>query len=443
MLGKLCARQVACAALVAFVSAATLGTSFSNAQTAPAATAQLREVRSDGLKTLTEAQVAALSGLQTGAQVSRDDLQAAADKLLQTGLFANVKYNFQTRVDGLLVTFHVEEAQRGAAYFDNIPWFADSELNDAIRSKLPFYDGTLPAAGSVVEQASGAISAFLVVHGLQAAIEHQVLANPNGEGTIQQFHIEGGSLKILSVEFSDPALNTSNAIQQSLGELKGKPYSRMAIDLFLTEQVRPIYQKQGYLRAKLGPPEVRLTGNPNKKLPEQIPVFVPITPGPVYRWKGTQWIGNSALSESTLTGDLGMKAGDVVDGMALEAGLDRVREEYGHVGYLDAKVDPAPAFDDQAHTLSYTVKIEEGKSYKFGGLVITGLSVAGEKRLRDSWPIPQNELFDKNIFEDFLTKLEAKPGDVFKDLPVHYDNVGHWLRPDEATGTVDVLLDFK
>jgi hypothetical protein len=26
---------------------------------------------------------------------------------------------------------------------------------------------------------------------------------------------------------------------------------------------------------------------------------------------------------------------------------------------------------------------------------------------------------------------------------VHYDTVGHWLQPDAARNTVDVLLDFK
>ena len=432
------------ACLVAFAALSTVGASLSNAQTAPAAaTATLREIHSDGLKSIPEAQVVALSGLQPGAQAGRDDLQAAADKLLETGLFAKVKYNFQTRADGLLVTFHVEEAQRSAAYFDNLPWFTDGELNDAIRSKIPFYDGTLPNAGSVVDQAADAVSAFLVAHGLQAAIEHQVLADPNGDGTIQQFHIDGASLQISHLEFSDPSLNSSKTIQQTLAELTGKPYSRMTIDLFLTEQVRPIFQKQGYLRAKLGPPEVRLTGNPNQKLPQQIPVFVPIAPGPVYRWKGVQWTGNSILSSITLTGDLGLVAGEVVDGMALEAGLDRVREEYGHIGYLDAKIDPVAAFDEQAHTLAYAVRIDEGKSYRFGALVITGLSVSAEKRLRDAWTIPQNELFDKTIFEEFLTKLEAHHGEIFRDLPVHYDNVGHWLQPDASKGTVDVLLDFK
>ena len=33
--------------------------------------------------------------------------------------------------------------------------------------------------------------------------------------------------------------------------------------------------------------------------------------------------------------------------------------------------------------------------------------------------------------------------DNFRDLPLHYDEVGHWLQPDETKQTVDVLLDFK
>ena len=206
---------------------------------------------------------------------------------------------------------------------------------------------------------------------------------------------------------SDAGLNSSKMVQQEVAELRGKPYSRMAIDLFLTEQVRPIYQEQGYLRAKLGPPEIRLTGNPNQKLPEQIPVFVPVTPGAIYKWKGVEWSGDSLLSSATLTGDLALKDGEVADGMAIEAGLERVREEYAHVGYLDAKIDPVPSFDDQAHTLSYKVRIEEGKSYKFDALTITGLSPTAEKRLRDAWTIPQGELFDKTIFEEFLTDRKS------------------------------------
>jgi outer membrane protein assembly factor BamA len=441
--------QVMRACLVAFAAALSLAAAPSDAQTQPVAspavgTETLREVRADGLKSLSVAQVAALSGLQTEMLAGRDDLQAAADKLVQSGLFANVKYNFQTRVDGLVVTFHVEEAKRIPAYFDNIPWFTDGELDGAIKAKIPYYDGTLPSSGSVVDEAADAISAFLATHGLQAAVEHQAIASPSTDGNIQEFHIEGGSLKISHLEFGDPVLNKDMAIQQSLSELKGKPYSRMAIDLFLTEQVRPVYLKQGYLLAKLGPPEIRLTGNPNQKLPEQIPVFVPIVPGEIYHWKGAEWSGNSVLSAETLASDLGLKVGEIADGVALQAGVERVREEYGHIGYLDAQVDPEPRYDNVAKTLSFVVKINEGKAYKFGTLTVTGLSLGAEKKLREGWPFPAaGELFDKEVFEEFVAKLESKPGEVFGKLPVHYDKVGHWLNRDEEKNTVDVALDFQ
>jgi outer membrane protein assembly factor BamA len=413
------------------------------AQGDTAATAPLREIRAEGLKSLPEPQVAALSGLQIGAQVGKADLQSAADKLVQSGLFVKVRYNFQSRTDGVALTFHVEEAPRVPAYFDNLPWFADSELNDAIRAKLPFYDGALPENGGVVDQAAEAVSQFLVTRGLQAAVEHQVTPNPTADGSVQLFRINAEALRIATVEFSDPALNSSQTVRQQLTELLGKPYSRTAIDVFLTEQIRPTFLQKGFLRAKLGPPEVRLTGNPNKKLPEQIPVYVPVNPGPIYHWKGVEWSGSNVLPPTTLTNSVGLKSGDVADGMAIEAGWDRVREEYGRRGYMQAQVEPAATYDDAAHTVSYRARIDEGKPFHFGSMIITGLSVNAERRLRDAWPIPQGQLFDKAKYEVFLTKLQAHSKEIFIDLPIHYDEVGHWLQPDEAKGTVDVLLDFK
>jgi outer membrane protein insertion porin family len=413
------------------------------AQSAAIPTAPVREIHSDGLKSLPEPQLVSLCGLQTGSPAGRDDLQAAADKLVQSGLFAKVRYNFQTRTDGLLVTFHVEEAPRIPAYFDNLPWFANSELHDAIRQKLPFYDGTLPANGSVVEQAADALREYVTAHGLTAALEHSVLANPTGEGSIQDFHIDGASLHIAHLEFSDASLNSSRAVQQSLSDLLGKPYSRMAIDLFLFEQVRPIFQQKGFLRAKLGPPEVRLTGNPNQKLPEQIPVFIPIDPGAIYHWKSVDWAGNSVIQSQALTTALALKPGDVADGMAIEAAWDRVREEYGRRGYLEAKVQPAATYNDQDHTVTYKVDVEEGKAYHFSKLVITGLSLTAEKRLREAWPIAPGGILDKAKYEELLIKLQSHHEEIFGDLPLHYDEVGHWLQNDDEKGTVDVLLDFK
>src|SRR6266404_2176152 len=188
--------------------------------------APLREVHVDGEKRLSEAQIIAITGLVPGAQIGRDDLQAAADKLVQSGLFAKVSYNFQTKLASVLVTYHVEESPRIPVYFDNIPWFADSALGDAIRGRLPFFDGTLPEAGAAVDQAVDAVKELLSSRGVQGSLEHTVVANPNGEGNVQEIHIEGVALQIAKLEFGDPSLKDSKAVQQHLSEILGKPYSR-------------------------------------------------------------------------------------------------------------------------------------------------------------------------------------------------------------------------
>ena len=55
----------------------------------------------------------------------------------------------------------------------------------------------------------------------------------------------------------------------------------------------------------------------------------------------------------------------------------------------------------------------------------------------------KGEVFDKLKYEDFLLKLDRRSSEIFGELPIHYDQVDHWLQIDAQKGTVDVLLDFK
>jgi outer membrane protein insertion porin family len=409
-----------------------------------AQTATLQEVRVEGAKHLTEAQIVPLTGLAPGAQVGRKDLQDAADALVRTGLFAKVNFKFDTHNDNLVVTFHVEENPRLPVSYDNFPWYSDSELDEALRKELPFYDGHLPEAGQVVERAAAILKAFVSVREPQVEVTHQVVLSPLSDGSEQQFSVEGPVPKIAKLEFSDPKLTEDLAVRAHIAEIAGHPYSRMTINVFLAEQIRPIYQQQGFLQAKIGPAEVRLSGNPNQqKLADQIPVYVPCAPGTIYRWKGVEWKGNAAISSITLTNTMGLKAGDVANGQAIEGGWERVREEYGQRGFLEAKVIPVAAYDDSAHTTSYEVSIVEGQVYRYGSMTISGMSLAGERKIQETWSMKPGDLFDKKVFEDFLFRLESHRETIFKELPVHYDTVGHFLQTDPAKGTVEVLLDFK
>jgi len=123
--------------------------------------------------------------------------------------------------------------------------------------------------------------------------------------------------------------------------------------------------------------------------------------------------------------------------------LEKVREEYGRRGFLDATVQPEMSFDEAKHTVSYKIGIIEGAQYHMSGWVITGLSTNAEARVRSQFPLAAGDVFDKIKYEEFLLALQNHSKDIFGELPVHYEGVGHWLRPDITKRTVDVLLDFK
>ena len=123
--------------------------------------------------------------------------------------------------------------------------------------------------------------------------------------------------------------------------------------------------------------------------------------------------------------------------------MENIQEEFGHHGFLDAKLNPLAAYDESAHSVSYSVAIQENQQYRYRKMILTGLSPAAERKLLAAWPIATGELFDKAKYEELLTKLQLHRAQVFGELPLHYETVGHWLQTDESTGAVDVLLDFK
>lgn len=428
---------LACSLLLGLLPAAARG-----AAAAPQS-ARIARVTIAGLRTLSPEPFLAVAALPPGTNAGKEDLQAAAERLLQLGLFSQVTYEYRTLVDGLAVTFHAEEAPRIPVLFDNIPWFTDEELSSALHSELPYYDGTAPETGNVLDAMAAGLRRFLESRKIHIAVEHQVVPNPLGDGALQQFRITGADARIASVDFSDPLASASRPLRDDLSALLGKPYSRLTIQLFLAEKVRPLYLQQGFLRVKFALPEIRLTGAPAKRLPDSLPVFILVTPENAYRWQGAEWSGNAALPAALLDERLGLKAGAVADGQAVELAWEHIRDEYGRHGYINAKITPQASYDEQARTVSYRVAVVEEMQYRHAELTITGLSLNGEKRVRAVWPILAGEIFDRLKYERFLAKLQSRSPEIFGDLPVQFEQVGHWLETHPEKKTVTVLLDFK
>jgi outer membrane protein assembly factor BamA len=286
---------------------------------------------------------------------------------------------------------------------------------------------------------SNAVEELIATRGLHAQVAHSVVTTPSG-GHAQQFRIDGDVLRVADVEFSDSLAKTDRTIQQSLSQLIGKPYSRSSIELFEFEHVRPAYLTRAFLRVKFPPPVARFEGDPTKPLPNKVLILAPIDPGPAYQWGEVAWTGNSVLSSADLDKMVELKTGEVADGVRMESSWNRITDTYGARGYIEAKLTPTPHYDDKAARVSYTVAVSEGPQYHMGQLVLTGLSLEGERRIRAAWQIEKGAVFNRGVYEDFV---EHGTKEAFSGLPFHYEKIGRFLQTDPSTGMVDVLLDFQ
>lgn len=401
---------------------------------------KLASVQITGSHHFSSEQIAAALSLHPGNKITRDDMQAAADKLSMLGTFATVQYRFTTddTTGGVRVEYQVEDAPALPVTFDNFPLFTDEELSAALKDSGLLFDGNAPKGGAVLDQMSAALEKLIATRGLHAVVSHRLMSTPGGDA--QVFHIEGPTLKVSAVQFSDELAQKDRGLQESLSDVLGKPFSRSSFQLFEFEQVRPIYLAHAYLRVKFGPPEARFTGDPNKPLADNVLVLAPIDRGPAYAWGGVTWTGNPSIDSETLDKLVELKPGETADGNKLELTWERVRELYSRRGHLDLSLDAVPQFDDPALRVHYAVAISEGPRYHMGKLVLTGLSLDAEKRIRAAWNIPAGAVFDQPEYEEFLESGVKK---ALFGVPVHYDKIGRFLDKDPKAANVDVMLDFQ
>jgi outer membrane protein assembly factor BamA len=388
-------------------------------------------------------QIIAASGLKPGDVVTAAQIQDATNRLSALGIFSAVNFRYTAKGAAINLEFQVQEAPTYPISFDNFPWFTSAEIGNAIRNQVGLFTGEAPGDGTMIDEMTAVIENLLSSQKIKGSVAHQLVAAAVGDGMVMQFRVEGVQLRVQSLQFGDPLAANSERLKDRVPDIKGQPYSLFAAEVFENEQIRPLYASQGFLHAQIGPPQTHLIPDVNDPKESAVDLSIPISPGPVYSWKGVSWQGNTAVPSPSLDGTVELKPGDIADGMKIEDQWQKIESYYGRHGYLDMKLNPEAQFDETAHQISYRVTISEGSQYRMGDMVITGLSLDAEKRLRQAWQIAPGQIFDDGYYESRMKLLSKPSREIFGELPIHYNEFGHLLRPDTAHHTVDVLLDFK
>lgn len=402
---------------------------------------KLSKLEFSGLQRRTQDEAVAASGLKIGQAVDVPSLDAAAQRLLDSGLFKNLSYRLRTSGDQAIVIFKVEE-ENGAAIpvvFENFVWFGDEELTNAIRRKVPSYDGTAP--DSAVNGITGALQQLLDERKIPGHVAYMPSANLAGGDARHVFAVADVKIPICAVHYAGATAIKEDELLKHSTLLMADDYTQSFVLAFAQANLTPLYHERGHLRARFRAPQAKLAPEGTSNCKDGVVVTVPVEEGLAYSWDKAEWGGNTALTAEELDAALGMKAGELANGLKIDKGIVSVQKIYGTKGYLQARVESVPSFEDKGQRVTYRMEVTEGPQFRMGVLNITGLSESASNRLRGKWTLLSREVYDNTYLDKFLKT--AITADLFNEGETAPTKVEGKFTPDNQKFTVDVTLNFK
>ena len=403
---------------------------------------KLERIQFTGLKKLSAAQAIELSGLKIGQTIDAGILDAAAARLLESGLFKKLGYSVHSPNGRATVTFAVDEsAITLPVVFEDFVWFSDEDILAAIRRDVPYFNGTAPATGDTTDKITAALQRLLNSRSIAGHVES--FPNVTKDKLELVFTVKGAKIPVCVVRFPGAAAIPEAQLMQASRPLLSTEYSRKDITAFVAARLTPLYRRLGHLRAEFQPLKFMLTNSP--QCAGGVDVSVPVAEGLSYRWAKSVWDGNEKLTIDELATALGMNPGDLADGTRIDDGLKKVADAYLRRGYLSATVKETVEYDDGNSGVIYRFSIVEGARSFMGKLIINGLPAEEEERLRSKWTLGTNAVYDQTYVDDFEQKglREFMTGLAQRSPNSRRTRVGLTTKPDSQKQTIDVIISFN
>jgi len=408
---------------------------------------KIHKIEFEGLNSLSADEIITTTGLKIGESFALSALDAAAQRLVNSGLFKNVAYRTRASRNQITITFQVEEAKvtSSRVVFDNFIWFTDPELIGAVQRDLPSFSGTAPDNGDTVERIIKALQRFLHEHKIEATVTHMVSQDSPGS-SIQEhiFTVNDVPMPICSLHFPGATNVKEEKLIESSKTLRGNEYSRKFVSLFAANNLLPLYRELGQLKAAFSPPLPKPEATATCK--SGVDLTIPVDEGYIYKWDRAEWTGNKALTAQELNALLGMQAGQPANGVKLDQTSTEIQKAYGRKGFLLVRVKSAPEFDEQAQNVVYRMDVVEGPQFRMGRLITRGFSDVETKQINARWELKTGEIFDQGYSMEFSKK---DLGEILRDNVLQRraqgkpaPNVKWGSKIDRQTLTADVTLEL-
>ena len=409
----------------------------------------LDSIRVSGIKTFNEQTVISYSGLTVGEKIKvpGEKVSAMINKLWALELFSDINV-FVTKINKNNISLELEIVE--------LPTLTEVKINglqkgkiDAIIKDTDLVEGKKLSESFLTNTKNYIINKYQKEGFLDTKVSLNSIKDSVGTNSYKMVvNIDRGpKIKIKDINFVGNDIFKQKKLKSKLKNTKSKnpirfwKKSKYIENDFKEDLVRLIefYKEQGYRDARI----LSDTLIRNIKESKSISLNLEIEEGNKYYFGDINFIGNAIYSNQVLQQILGLKKGDVYNGVLLKKRIadtskpdgNDITNLYQNNGYLFSNIN-AVEVSAIRDTINFEIRITEGKLANFNKIVVNGNTRTNDHVIYRELRTKPGELYSK----DKLVRTVREVGQLgffdAEQINPQMENV------DPNSGTIDVRFDL-
>lgn len=403
------------------------------AQPAPQVMA-IKSIEVTGNSAYTAEQVIAVSGLRPGMPTTREVFEAARDRIMGLGAFESFGWRYEPLPDnsGFKTTIEIiEVAQRYPWALERLPAVSAKEFAARAARELPLFGERIPASELYMGRAAQIVQKMLAERGVTERVTPRVtLLGKDLIGIL--FGPSTPPPNVAEVRFAGARVIDPRVLIKSLSDVAiGTPFVEPNFRMFLENQIRPMYDTVGRLKASF--PKLEVAPSTTVK---GVIVTVHVEEGEPYTLSKVELNGlpmNQADADEL--GAWGVEK--QVNFSDIGRGIEKIRDRAREDGYMKIAYKARRILDDEKKTVGIVIDFDPGPQYKLGRLLIQGLDLETEPVVRKLFTMKPGDPYRKSYADRFLNEIRNRG---------IFDNLGETrskIDVNDARQTIDLTLIFS
>ena len=381
-----------------------------------------------------QAAIVRASGLKVGQTVAKEAFDKARDRLLATGAFETVGFEFGPAKDGKGYNgkFEVAEIRQVYAYrFEELPG-TDAELRAWLAQKEPLFGQKIPGTRELLTRFAAELNEYVAQRGFKDKVVGRLVADKPGE-LAALFRPATPPPAIADARFTGNQVVATPDLIRTFDDIAvGTPYSDVRVRELLDTNIRPMYEAKGRMRVTFA----KVEASPAQRGIQGVSLLIHVNEGPEYKF-GKIHIATSTVSTEDLYRAAKLKTGEMANFDAVQKAQDAIKKVFHREGYMEMSSSVDRRIDDAKKTVDVDINTQSGPRFRMGKLNIEGLDIIGEPAVRKIWGLKPGAPYDDGYPDTFLDSVRSGG---------YFDNLGKTrftADVNRADHTVDVTLYFS